>query len=381
MRAILYLVLFLMPLTATIGVSIRIFARTKPLTVVFTPLSGSYVLNDGRNRDLKISGHETVIITRFNEYIIYRTLSGPSIVADSLVIVPFTDKSLFTLRASTRDEDIRTLDGSLKVKSFPGSLLVLDITSVENYLPGVVRAEAGRKGPAEYFKTQAVVARTYPWRNVSRHELDGFNLCDDTHCQVYPGIIEDSLIISACRSTSGKVIIGADSLLIASAFHGNCGGETASASDVWVASYPYLVSVHDPWCSYSASSKWEKSIPVSQWNDFLRSKEVTPGKEGSMYAPADAIPSRIPDYTVTGRNISREDIRQYFGLRSAYFLLIRGNDSITVKGRGYGHGVGLCQDGAKAMASKLKTYIEITAFYYPGTFITDMKNARKPERP
>ena len=112
--------------------------------------------------------------------------------ADSLTITPVTGMPLQPA-CSRQERSRKDPRRRLRVKSYPGSLQVLNITSVENYLPGVVRAEAGKYGPAEYFRAQAVVARTYIYRNIDRHELDGYNLCDDTHCQVYPGIITESL--------------------------------------------------------------------------------------------------------------------------------------------------------------------------------------------
>lgn len=380
-RALAFIVLLLLSLTSGGQVSVRIFARTRPSTIVFTPLQGEFQLNDGRDKYLKISVNETVAVTRHDDQIIYMTLSGVSAVTDSVIIEPLSEGALFSLRAPAGGEQLKTLDGFLKVKSYPGSLQVLNITSVENYLPGVVEAEAGKSGPEEYFRAQAVVARTYVYRNIDRHELDGYNLCDDTHCQVYPGIISDSLITGACKSTSGKVIIDRDSMLIVSAFHANCGGVTASSSDVWVAKYPYLISIKDPWCGYSRSSTWKAAIPLGVWNDFLRLKNVEPGNETELYSSAGNQSARVSNYNVDGIHVSKEDIRQRFNLRSSFFTLARTSDSIAVTGRGYGHGVGLCQDGARAMAAGKNSYEQITGFYYPGTFITDIKNARRPERP
>lgn len=380
-RALVFIVLLLLPLTSGGQVSVRIFARTRPSTIVFTPLQGEFQLNDGRTKDLKISVNETIAVTRHDDQIIYMTLSGVSAVTDSVIIEPLSEGALFSLRAPAGGEQLKTLDGFLKVKSYPGSLQVLNITSVEDYLPGVVEAEAGKSGPEEYFRAQAVVARTYVYRNIYRHELDGYNLCDDTHCQVYPGIISDSLITGACKSTSGKVIIDRDSMLIVSAFHANCGGVTASSSDVWVAKYPYLISIKDPWCGYSRSSTWKAAIPLGVWNDFLRLKNVEPGNETELYSSPGNQSARVSNYTVDGIHVSKEDIRQRFNLRSSFFTLARTGDSIAVTGRGYGHGVGLCQDGARAMAAGKNRYEQITGFYYPGTFITDIKNARRPERP
>jgi len=380
-RTIVSILVFLVTLSARGEVSIRIFARTKPVTVVFTPYQGEYKLNDGQSGQVILDPGETVVITRLDQKVIYRTLSGASGVADTLLFSPVSADGLFTVRAPARDETRKILDGSLKISSFPGSLMILNITSIESYLPGVVRAEAGKYGPDEYFMAQAVVARTYAYRNIDRHELDGFNMCDDTHCQVYPGIITDSIIIAACRSTAGKVIVDRDTMLIVSAFHGNCGGLTASSADVWVAGYPYLVSVKDTWCGYSASSTWRKSLPLSEWYEFLGSKGVLQGEETTLYSPLESLPARIGRITVAGRHITGEEMRQRLGLRSAYFSMHTEGDSLVVSGRGYGHGVGMCQDGAKAMAAKEFTYDRIIGFYFPGTFITDIKNARRPVRP
>ncbi len=381
-RRALLIILFLIPALAGFSqISIRIFARTRPSSLFFTAERGIFVLHDGAAGVVRISTGDVMAVSMHGKRIIYRTLSGTGGAADSITFIPATADALFSVRAPGSEEPEKTLEGTLKIKPFPGSLQILNITAVENCLPGVVRAEAGKFGPSDYFRAQAVVARTYIYRNIDRHELDGYNLCDDIHCQVYPGVVTDSVIVNACCATEGKVITDRDSLLIEAAFHGNCGGETASSSDVWLAGYPYLVSVKDPWCSYSASSTWSRSIPREEWNSFLRSKGITPGGEGTLYTGKGPARGRTIRLTTQGKTITSEEIRIRFGLRSAYFTLTPAGDSIAISGRGYGHGVGLCQDGAKHMAEKKMTFDRIAGFYYPGTLIVDIKNARKPARP
>ena len=377
--AALFLMLF--PLTARAEITIRIFTRTKPSSAVFTPLAGNYYLKFSTFDSILVKPGEPVVITRFNSGVIFRTIAGKSLAADSISIRPVSDSQMFTLRAPGKNEAQKTLDGILRIKPFPGSLLILNITDIENYLPGVVSAEAGIRGPSEYFRTQAVVARTYVYRHEERHLLDGYNVCDDTHCQVYPGIISDSVIIKACQSTKDKVLVDKDSVLIISAFHGNCGGQTASSGDVWVTSQPYLVSVNDPYCGSAQNARWEKRIPGTEWQAFLRSKNIVPYQNPDPASVQQAQIKRSRYCIVYGNEIPSEDIRQAFKLKSSFFSLVPVADSALVKGRGYGHGVGLCQDGARVMASKGKNYAEITGFYYPGTIITDIKNARRPERP
>ncbi len=371
----------LLPLVSYSQISIRIFARSKPSSLIFTTVKGASILTDGAAGEVRLSQGETVAVTRYGDRVIYSTLSGIRGVSDSLAFAPAASGALFTVRAPGSSEPDKTLTGTLTVTSFPGSLRILNITTVEECLPGVVRAEAGKYGPSHYYRAQAVVARTYIYRNIDRHILDGYNLCDDIHCQVYPGVVTDSVIMNACRSTAGLVLADRDSIMIEAAFHGNCGGETASSADVWLAGYPYLVSVKDPWCSYSASSTWKRSIARSEWNAYLRSKGIFPGTEGAIYSAKTPAPGRITNRTVQGKTLWSEEIRLRFGLRSAYFSLSAAGDSIVFSGRGYGHGVGLCQDGAKHMAEKKMSYNKIIGFYYPGTIITDVKNARRPARP
>lgn len=380
-RTLAVILFILLPMVSFSQISIRIFARSKPSSLIFTSVSGTFSLYDGAAGEVLLNRGETVAVSRYGEKVIYSTLSGIKGATDSLAFTPVSSGAYFTVRAPGNSEPEKTLSGKLTVTSFPGSLLVLNLTTPEDCLPGVVRAEAGKYGPPDYYMAQAVVARTYIFRNIYRHALDGYNLCDDIHCQVYPGVVTDSVIVNACRSTAGQVLTDRDSIMIEAAFHGNCGGETASSADVWLAGYPYLVSVKDPWCSYSASSTWKRSIARSEWNSYLKSKGVTPGREGTVFSAATPEGNRITSRTVQGKTLWSEEMRLRFGLRSAYFTIASANDSIVFTGRGYGHGVGLCQDGAKHMAEKKMSYRRIIGFYYPGTIITNVKNARMPVRP
>src|SRR5512133_235113 len=377
-RYITCILLLLLPCLAQGEISVRIFARSKPLTVVFTPAKGEYFLFSSSGDSLRVAVNEPVIITRYDKRVIIKIKTGASLVADSVWVRPVGPAALYTLRAAGKSDAVKTLNGSLKVSSYPGSLLAVNIVNIEDYLPGVVKSEAGSRGPVEYFRAQAVVARTYAYRNTDRHLLDGFNLCDDTHCQVYPGVISETNLIDACRSTVGKGQADSDSLLIISAFHANCGGQTAASSDVWVSAHPYLIRVTDPYCSTSPSSRWVRILPATIWNDFLKLKGIAPGGPAPVITSPQQEAKRTRYLIIADKTVSYDDIRIGFNLRASFFTVIRGADSVIIRGRGYGHGVGLCQDGARVMASQGKSYQEITGFYYPGTAVMDVKYAKKP---
>ena len=108
------------------------------------------------------------------------------------------------------------------------------------------------------------------YKYFDKHLPDKYNVCDNTHCQAFNGLSTDTLINRAALETKGLVILDKDSTLIISAFHSNCGGETASSEDVWLSSQPYLKGVIDPYCRSSRNSVWEKKISINDWLEFLR---------------------------------------------------------------------------------------------------------------
>jgi stage II sporulation protein D len=231
-----------------------------------------------------------------------------------------------------------------------------------------VRAEGGSGKHPEYVKTQALITRTYMEKYLDKHITDGYNLCDNTHCQVFQGITDDTLIMNAALGTRGEIITGPDSLPIIAAFHSNCGGETSPSEFVWLTPQPYLVKVTDPFCLSSRNTTWEKSYLLSEWTEFLR-KEGMVQNNGGPAIFAFSQKTRTTDYAAGDFSLPLSKVRDDLGLRSTFFSVTVDGDSVLLKGRGYGHGVGLCQEGAMVMASKGFTYKQIIAFYYSGVTI------------
>jgi len=312
-------------------ISVRIFARSKPLTVVFTPSSGEYFIRTSSGDSMHVAVNESVIVTRYDDNVILKMKTGASAAISSVIFTPAEKSCQFTLRAIGKSDPVKLLNGTLEIGSFPGSLLVINITDIEDYLPGVVRAEAGAQGPADYFRAQAIVARTFAYRNSERHMLDGYDLCDDTHCQVYPGIIPETTIADACRSTAGMILTDRDSILIFSAFHANCGGETASSSDVWVSTQYYLKAVTDPYCSTSASARWKKTIPVSTWIGFLRTKGIIEDSRSPVITSPQEESKRMKYMMIAGKSLSYDEIRAEFNLRSSFFTVLPAADSVVIR--------------------------------------------------
>ena len=249
-------------------------------------------------------------------------------------------------------------------------------TSAQEYIAGVVKSEGGNGKSREYFKTQAVIARTYTYKYLNRHIADGYNLCDDIHCQVFNGVISDTLILGAVKDTRDLVITTPDSNLIIAAFHSNCGGETSPSEYVWLTSQPYLVRIEDPYCLNSKNAKWKKTVSVADWEAMLGSNGISVSN-GISYEFGQ--PVRQQTYTAGEVSLPLRNIREYFNLRSTFFSVTSSGDSLSIIGKGYGHGVGLCQEGAIAMAASGRRFTDIIGFYYPGVRIMKVSEAKKDE--
>jgi stage II sporulation protein D len=252
--------------------------------------------------------------------------------------------------------------------------VLINICDVEKYVAGVVKSEGGNGKNIEYFKSQAVIARTYMYRYFDKHLSDGYNVCDNTHCQAFNGISSDAIINKAAMETRGLVILDKDSTLIISAFHSNCGGETSSSGDVWLAGQPYLKRVVDPFCLYSRNAVWGKKVGLNEWFELINRNNYS-GKYDDPSVFSFSQDSRLTDYSAGSFKMPLKTIRSELNLRSTFFSVISEGDSIILKGRGYGHGVGLCQEGAMVMAAKGFNFNQIIDFYYSGVVVSDIKNA------
>jgi stage II sporulation protein D len=372
-------ILFVLLLTVlSIGVSaqvkIRLFSNQSPESAVFSVKEGEYELNLFNGEILTVTRGEPVIVMKYNGKLAVKKRNEASFVCDSLIFAGRTGNDSFSLRINGGSNMKQNYSGDFQCFPDLGTLVFINISDVEKYISGVVMAEGGPGKNLEYFKTQAIIARTYMYKYFDKHLSDRYNVCDNTHCQAFNGLSSDTLLNKAVLETSGLVILDKDSILIISAFHSNCGGETSSSDDVWLSEQPYLKSVSDPYCLTSRNATWVKSISMDQWVSYLR-KSGYNGKVDDVTVFNFSQKSRLPDYQAGSFTMPLRNIRSDLNLRSSFFSVFARGDSIMLKGRGYGHGVGLCQEGAMMMAVKGFNYREIINFYYSGVTITDIKNA------
>lgn len=357
-------------------VRIRIFTADEPHYIFFRVSSGQYTIDSYNGRPVIVKSGELFIISRLNDRIALKFINNSGFLSDSLKIIGSGPEASFSLRTSSLSPVYRNYSGDLECFPDLGSLLLINTLNTEDYVAGVVKAEGGSGKNEEYFKTQAVIARTYTYRYFGKHISDGYNLCDDTHCQVFNGITSDALINASVKHTSGQVVVTSDSSLIISAFHSNCGGETSPSEYVWLSAHPYLVRVIDPYCVTSKNATWQKAVSIKEWAAMLSGNGYKePADSAKQFLFRQRI--RVPDYVTGHFKIPFSRIRIELGLRSSWFSVSEKGDSLLLTGKGYGHGVGLCQEGAMVMASSGKKFEEILKFYYPGTSVVGIEAAKK----
>jgi stage II sporulation protein D len=260
---------------------------------------------------------------------------------------------------------------------------------VEEYVRGAILGEAAvsRDDAAlatSVFSLQAILARTYAVRNRGRHADEGFDLCDQTHCQVFrrddgqhPEWRRQAAADAVAR-TAGQVIVH-QGRPIQAVFHALCGGHTRDADAVWGgASVPYLRGVPDPFCLNASGAAWTYRMTASALGDALNRQDATRVGRLSRLVPASADTASAPamvriegSSTKTVRSeVLRAAINASQGptaVRSPSFSFRREGEVWVFQGRGNGHGVGVCQIGALARLRAGARLNDVLAAYYPGT--------------
>lgn len=356
-------------------VKVRVFAGQNPSSAVFSVTRGRYELDVFDGKTVQIEEGNPIIIANLQNRIAVKTKNERSFLCDSLIVKELTNDCAFTLRINSNSQISRTYSGDLLVHSDLGVMVFINDCDIEKYIAGVVRTEGGTGRSSEYLKSQAVLARTFLYKHFRRHLIDGYNMCDLTHCQAFHGITTDQAINKAALETKGLVAIDPDSNLIISAFHSNCGGETSTADNVWLSAHSHVMKVIDPYCLHSPNATWRKTIPLSDWEAYLKRSGFNPGKNEKVTYNFSQL-TRQKDYSSGSFHIPFSRIRNDLKLKSTFFSVQQEGNNIILKGRGYGHGVGLCQEGAMVMASRGFKFREIVGFYYPDVIITDIKYAK-----
>ena len=368
-KRILAIFVFLVLTLAAYNQNIRVglFHNFQIKTLVFKPLKGSFFLENDQGFKEKIKGSDVIYITLVGKQLSVWGIEKHMGLSQSLKITPKKEGSLFSLEPAFPALPKRRYEGKLEIDIHPDNKLsIINEVEFEHYVAAVVEAESGTRALKEFYKSQAIISRTYALNHIDRHENENYNLCDDVHCQVYKGVrTQNAKIAAAVIETKGVVITDMNMQLITAAFHSNSGGYTINSEDVWTAAMPYLRGKKDPYWSDLHNSEWADTIKMDEWLEFLDHIGV---RLPSNYDPKKLFAfkqnTRVRNAVIANQNVPLKNMRTHFKLRSTFFSMYPENDKIILKGRGYGHGVGLAQEGAMKMAKAGKTFSEIINFYY-----------------
>lgn len=252
---------------------------------------------------------------------------------------------------------------------------IINDVILDNYIAGVTEAEAGSRSNLEFYKVQAILARTFALAHINKHVAEGFSLCDQVHCQAYYGKPKDGTISKAIEETKGKVVVDDNLNLIVAAFHSNSGGQTANSEDVWGSHTTYLRSITDTFSVKMPNSKWERRMLTDDWLMYLKLKHGFPTDQPEAKTAALNFKQdyRKVFLECSNSRVPLKNIRQDLQLKSTFFSITEINkDSILFKGRGYGHGLGMCQEGAMRMSKTGYSYTQILNFYYKNIQLIDL---------
>jgi stage II sporulation protein D len=264
--------------------------------------------------------------------------------------------------------------------------------ALEDYVRGTVLGEfapaAGDPVAVEkMMEVQAIVSRTYAAAHLKRHAREGFDLCATTHCQLFdPARLKTSrwstAVERAVHRTSGQVL-RFEGRLVEALFHADCGGHTSTAASVWGGDdRSYLISRADDGTAQGAHAAWEYRLTLSALAKALNTDSRTriAGAIGNVEVVSRDGARRAKEVAIRGATVvvvRGEDFRQVlsraFGarsIRSTLFDVTRDGSALTFAGRGFGHGVGMCQAGALARLTAGARPGDVLAYYYPGTSVS-----------
>lgn len=262
----------------------------------------------------------------------------------------------------------RSYEGDFEITSKKSRLQLINIVDIDQYLEGVVESESGTGQNLEYYKAQTIISRTYALKYREKHADGGYNLCDRVHCQAYlHKRLTAALIDSAVRQTKNIIMLDDDNKLYSTYFHANCGGQTCEPDIIWNEQIDGFSSFRDTFCIKTKQAKWEKRIPLSEWTAFMVNKYDFPiwDSVSNYQLTHYQQESRQAFFIHPFYGIPLRDLREAFQLKSTFFSCSLDGEYVVINGRGFGHGVGLCQEGAMIMSKKGYDHKQILLFYYP----------------
>jgi stage II sporulation protein D len=238
----------------------------------------------------------------------------------------------------------RQYRGTLAVKAIEGVIVPIVTMDLETAVASVVAAESAPGAPLEALKAQAVVTRSYFIAGKGRHH--DFDFCDLTHCKSLRDPPNPKSPAGVASSATRGLVITFEEKPVAAMFTRSCGGRTRTPAELGIPSsgYPYF-SVRCDYC-YENPSRWTRRI-----SEHEAARLLGKGEAGRLAVDRRLGWNAVPSNNFTARN---------------------GEGEVILEGVGQGHGIGLCQRGAKAMAEADASFRKIISHYFPNSTLTGL---------
>jgi stage II sporulation protein D len=258
---------------------------------------------------------------------------------------------------------------------------------LEDYVLHVVASEASVEDQPEALKALAIAARTYALKNLGRHKEHGYDFCSTTHCQRFESVVSRPALSAAVKGTTGMVLRDDKNQIVDAYFSASCGGATANLKALWGNEAPaYLRGVRDDYCNTGPHYRWTDVIDSARLANALRSDprtDVGQNIRDLSVAHYDQT-GRAELISIAGerhRTINGWEFKLIVGralgwnvLKSSRFNVSRSGSQFVFRGGGFGHGLGLCQEGSHVMAQRGQSHQQILAHYYPGTSVNEYRS-------
>lgn len=300
------------------------------------------------------------------------SLQAGSLKTDQTVIIEPVKDTLLTFEKNS-------YTGKFYIAAKNGTFSVIEHTSLEDYLYGVLPYEMSYSWPLEALKAQAVAARTYTLKTMEGTKSKTFDLYNDVRSQMYKGSGKKyNSVKQAVDATAGQVL-SHEGKIFYTYYHANCGGGTDDVRS-WNGSSKSIKPLSGASCKYDSHSKshsWQMKVPTSKVLTYTKSVGLSGTLKGIKITNKTNT-GRATNLTITttkgSKNVACGKFRLATGIKSCKITKISLKSSeVLFEGKGYGHGVGLCQDGANGMAKANKDYKKILKNYYPGADIMVLK--------
>lgn len=294
-----------------------------------------------------------------------------------MIFLPFLIVSFFIKEDSIKFQFVNNTN--VRIKRENGTI---DVVPFEDYIVGVLAGEMPANFELEALKAQALAARSYVLKKIEQNNDKDYDVVDTVMNQVYlddakmrekwSNNYEKNLnkIKTAVKETSGEYLTY-DGKVIEAFFFSTSAGKTENSEEVFQQALPYLRSVDSSWDS--EISPVFNEISQMSLNDFYQKLNIPYQGELKIEVLETTSTGRVKKIKINDSEFLSSDVRQLLNLKSTYFEMKQSGNYVTISTKGYGHGVGMSQYGAQAMALKGYSYQEIVKHYYQNVEISKMK--------